>query len=199
VAWQRTLQANVNERDWQIPSEYEMPIEENIKRFTIYSKNVYDGYLSSVANRSDPEKRFEKWCEDNKAVSWFYKNGEHNQKFFSIIYIDNFGKQRAFYPDYILQDSTGKIWILETKGGQTSSGTSQNIDRASPQKFAYLMQYLNKHKTTTYGGKTYAIGGGFVRFDNGTQMLLMNTTVYDENLDNTNAWVEIGMFIPNVL
>ena len=122
---------------------------------------------------------------------WFYKNGEHNQQFFSIIYVDNFGKQKAFYPDYILQDSAGKIWILETKGGQSSDGASQDIDRSSSQKFAYLMRYVSHHKTTTFGGKTLPIGCGFVRFDNGAQTLLINTTTYDESLDNTNVWLEL--------
>ncbi|MDR0751840.1 MAG: DEAD/DEAH box helicase family protein [Christensenellaceae bacterium] len=194
-SWQRTLQASINVDDWTMPKEYEMPIDDNIKRFVAYNKNVYEGYLSCVAQRSDPEKRFEKWCEESKAVVWFYKNGEHNQRFFSIIYINNFGKQKAFYPDYILQDGTGKIWILETKGGQTSGGVSQDIDDSSPQKFVYLTNYANSHKTTTYDGKTYPIGVGFVRFDNGSQTLLINTTAYDENLDNTKVWFNIDEMI----
>ena len=170
-----------------------MPVDDNIKRFVAYDKNVYEGYLSSAGKRSDPEKRFEKWCNDHAV--WFYKNGEHNQQFLSIIYANNAGKQKAFYPDYVLEDKQGRIWILETKGGQTSGGVSQDIDPSSPQKFAYLMKYLATHKTTTYNGKTHAIFGGFVRFDNGTQTLLINTTAYDDNLDNTAVWVDIDTVI----
>jgi type III restriction enzyme len=194
-ASQYIAQTDVNTDDWNIPKEYEMPIDDNIKRFVPYNKNVYEGYQSHVAGRSDPEKKFEKWCEDNKAVVWFYKNGEHNQRYFSIIYVNNFGKQKSFYPDYILQDNTGKIWILETKGGQTSGGDSQNIDHNSPQKFTYLMNYIKNQKTTTYNGKIYTIDGGFVRFDSGSQTLLINTTNYDESLDNTNVWVGIDKII----
>lgn len=193
--WQRTIQANVNTSDWIIPREYEMPIDDDIKRKVAYNKNVYDGYLSCVAQRSDPEKRFEKWCEESKAVVWFYKNGEHNQKFFSIIYVNNFGKQKLFYPDYVLQDHTGNIWLLETKGDQTSGGISQDIDFASCQKFDYLINYVKTHEITKYGGKSYPIRGGFVRFDKGSQMLLINTTTYDEDLDNMALWIEIDNII----
>jgi type III restriction enzyme len=192
-ASQYIAQTNVNTDDWIMPKEYEMPIDDNIKRFEPYNKNVYDGYLSKVAKRSKPEKMFEEWC--NKNVVWFYKNGEHNQMFFSIIYINNFGKQKSFYPDYILEDSIGKIWILETKGGQTSGGDSQDIDINSPKKFTSLINYVIKNKSTTYDGKKHSIGGGFVRYDEGSSKLLINTTVYDKNLDNTSAWIEIDKVI----
>jgi len=190
---QYIAQTNINTDNWTIPKEYDMPIDDNIKRFEPYNKNVYKGYLSNVAKRSKPEKMFEKWCEKN--VLWFYKNGEHNQMFFSIIYVNNFGIQKSFYPDYILEDSTGKIWILETKGGQTSGGESQDIDINSPQKFTYLIDYVNKNRTTTYDGKKHFIGGGFVRYDEGSSKLLINTTVYDKNLDNTSVWIEIDKII----
>lgn len=191
--YQYILQPDINTYDWKIPREYDMPIDPNIKRFVSYDKNVYEGYLSSVGKRSDPEKRFEKWCNDHAV--WFYKNGEHNFQFLSIIYTNNAGKQKAFYPDYVLEDNQGRIWILETKGGQTSGGVSQDIDKSSPQKFAYLMKYIDTYKTTTYDGNTHEICGGFVRFDNGTQTLLINTSIYDENLDNTTVWVDIDTVI----
>lgn len=190
---QYQVQTTINTRDWIMPREYDMPVDGSIKRFMSYDNNVYEGYLSSAGRRSDPEKRFEKWCNDH--VVWFYKNGEHNYQFLSIIYANNAGKQKAFYPDYVLEDSQGRIWILETKGGQTSGGVSQDIDPSSPQKFACLINYLQNHKTTTYNGKTHEIRGGFVRFDNGTQTLLINTTSYDDNLDNTSVWVDIDTVI----
>jgi hypothetical protein len=59
------------------------------------------------------------------------------------------------------------------------------------------MQYVSNHKTTTFDGKTFPIGGGFVRFDNGAQTLLVNTTTYDENLDNTNVWFELKEVMGN--
>ena len=191
--YQYLMQTSTNTYDWRIPREYDMPVDTSIKRYVSYDKNVYEGYLSNAGKRSDPEKRFEKWCNDH--AIWFYKNGEHNNQFLSIIYANNAGKQKAFYPDYVLEDKQGRIWILETKGGQTSGGVSQDIDPSSSQKFAYLMKYIVTYKTTVYNGETHEICGGFVRFDNGTQTLLINTTQYDDNLDNTAVWVDIDTVI----
>jgi type III restriction enzyme len=185
------IQAKVNVAEWFIPQGYEMPIDENIKRFVEYSKNVYSRYLSCAGKRSDPEKIFEKWCEGNKNIVWFYKNGEHNKEFFSLVYAINSGKQKHFYPDYILQDTLDNIWIIETKGGQTSNGISQNIDHTSEYKFNALIKYIDDYKQTTFDGKTYKLRGGFVRFDCGSQTLLINTTKWSESLDNITVWQEI--------
>lgn len=80
------------------------------------TKNVYDGYLSSAKVRSAPEKAFEKYCENCDSVDWWYKNGDKGEEYLAIVYTDNFGKQKSFYPDYILSVN-GETWIIETKGG----------------------------------------------------------------------------------
>lgn len=63
-----------------------------------FSKNVYKGYLSSAEKRSLPEKLFERYCENSKNIQWFYKNGDKGIEYFSIVYTDNFGKLKSFYP-----------------------------------------------------------------------------------------------------
>ena len=57
------------------------------------------------------------------------------------------------------------------------------------------MKYVNEHKTTNYGSKTYSMDGSFVRFDNRTLTLLINKTTYDKNLDNTDVWIELDKVI----
>lgn len=49
-----------------------------------------------------PEKLFERFCEGSGKVKWFYKNGDKGAEYFSIVYTDNFGKQKSFYPDYVV-------------------------------------------------------------------------------------------------
>lgn len=63
------------------------------------------------------KKKFEKYCESNNHIEWFYKNGDKGNEYFSIVYEDNAGKQKSFYPDYIVHDTEGNTWIIETKGG----------------------------------------------------------------------------------
>lgn len=114
--------------------------------------NVYEGYLLSRAGKSEVELEFEKWCA--KRADWFYKNGDKGSEYFSIIYTNEYGKPKLFYPDYILSIK-GQVWIIETKGGVNRSGSNANIDDFSEKKFNALKDYVLK----------YGIKGGFVVLD----------------------------------
>ena len=140
-------------------------------------KNVYSGYLSSAEPRSTAERRFEKFCEQYTHVQWIYKNGDKGSEFLSIAYEDNAGKQKLFYPDYIIC-VLGDIWIIETKGGFDRSGNSQDIDIYTPKKFEVLKRYLEK----------YGLKGGIVRHDAKSDELCICTDVYDENIESEN-WI----------
>ena len=92
--------------------------------------NVYKGYNTSMITddfRSTSERLFEKYCEKNENVKYFYKNGDTGQQYLSIVYGTNFDKQRLLYPDYIVQLEDETIWLIETKGGE-KQGQSKNID-----------------------------------------------------------------------
>lgn len=67
----------------------------------------------------------------------FYKNGDKGIEYFSIVYTDNFGKQKSFYPDYIVGALDGSAWIIETKGGFTRSGDSEDIDKYTAKNLRY--------------------------------------------------------------
>lgn len=101
------------------------------------TKNVYKRYLASAERRSLPEKLFERHCQNSSKVSWFYKNGDKGIEYFSIVYVDNFGKQKSFYPDYVVGATDGSVWIIETKGGFTKSGDSEDIDKYTAKNLAY--------------------------------------------------------------
>lgn len=142
----------IRETEFRFPAEYRFEFDPLAKEKSVLEKNVYPFYRRNAAGRSDPEKKFEWFCETCPAVDWFYKNGDKGDEFFSIVYHDAFGKQKSFYPDYIVQVH-GEIWIIETKGGFDRNDNSQDIDRFSPQKFQTLKAFLDKHH----------LRGGFVR------------------------------------
>ena len=87
-------------------------------------------------------------------MGWIYKNCDKGDEYLSIVYNDNSGAQKLFYPDYILSVK-GKTWSIETTGGFTRSGDSADIDIFSPKKFDALHTYIDKH----------GLKGGFVRYD----------------------------------
>ncbi len=167
---------NITEKPLSFPLEYLFTYDGTAKVQTELTKNVYKGYLVSAEKRSDSEKLFEKFCESSKNVDWFYKNGDKGAEYFSIVYEDNLGKQKSFYPDYIISIN-GKIWIIETKGGFTKSGESEDIDKYTGKKFEVLKHYLNK----------YDLKGGIVRQDKQSFELCICTDTYSDDI-KSDAW-----------
>lgn len=167
---------NITEKPLGFPLEFLFTYDGTAKVQTELTKNVYKGYLVSAEKRSASEKLFEKYCENSSKIDWFYKNGDKGAEYFSIVYEDNLGKQKSFYPDYIISVQK-EIWIIETKGGFTKSGDSEDIDKYTAKKFEVLRHYLNK----------YSLKGGIVRQDKQSFELCICTNTYSEDI-KSDAW-----------
>ena len=174
---QTVMQDNpVSEKKYTIPHSTLFTYDVTNKVQTESGKNVYQGYLLSAEPRSASEKKFEKFCESCSAVDWICKNGDKGDEYLSIVYNDNSGAQKLFYPDYILS-VRGKIWLIETKGGFTRSGDSEDIDIFSLKKFEVLHAYIDKH----------GLDGGFVRYDKQSEELCVCTDNYSDDI-HASAW-----------
>ena len=165
------------EKPTGFPSEMIFTYDGTAKSQAEFSKNVYKVYISSAEKRSMPEKLFERYCENSQNVEWFYKNGDKGTEYFSIVYMDNFGKQKSFYPDYIVGTIGGKVWIIETKGGFAKSGDSEDIDKYTAKKFSVLKSYTNKHNLL----------GGIVRQDKQSSELCICTESYSGDI-KSDSW-----------
>lgn len=141
----------------------------------IFHKNVYENYLESAETRSSGEKAFERFCEESDFIQWFYKNGDKGTEYYSVLYEDNNGKQRAFYSDYVVGTRNG-IWIIETKGGEDKSRQSEDIDKFSPKKFEALKAYVSEMQ-----GEGHDLKMGFVRRD-GSGNLCICTQNFSEKI-----------------
>ncbi len=177
-----TLQEQLNiphitEKPIGFPLVYEFTYDSKSKLQVVMNKSVYRDYLSSAEPRSSSERLFEQHCEASPNVLWFYKNGDKGTEYFSIVYTDNFGKQKSFYPDYIVGDTNGQVWIIETKGGFSRSGESEDIDKFTAQKFNVLKGYCGK----------YGKHGGIVRYDKLSMRLCICTDNYNEDIYN-DSW-----------
>jgi len=141
--------------------------------------------LSEGDHSSVPERKFEKFCERTPSVDWFYKNGDKGNEYLSIVYQDNSGKQKLFYPDYIISVK-GELWIIETKGGFDRSGNSQDIDMFTPKKFEVLKKYLDK----------YGLKGGIVRNDERSDELCICTEHYSVDIQSYD-WAVFASILQN--
>lgn len=170
--------------EFHIPQSCLFTYNAEAKTQLIMGKNVYQNYLSSAAPRSTPEVKFEKFCEHSNSVEWWYKNGDKGNEYLSIVYQDNSGKQKLFYPDYIL-GANGEIWIIETKGGFDHSGNSQDIDLYTPKKFGVLKAYLDEH----------GLKGGIVRNDATTDELCICMEHYFDDI-GSDDWQVLESVLP---
>lgn len=172
MAQTRLKPNHITEKPVGFPQEMLFTYDGAAKSQVEMSKNVYKGYLSSAEIRSMPERLFEKYCQSSVKVEWFYKNGDKGIEFFSIVYEDNFGKQKSFYPDYVVGTVDGKVWIIETKGGFTRTGGSEDIDKFTQKKFEVLKAYVTK----------YNLSGGIVRQDKQSGELCICCETYSDDI-----------------
>lgn len=172
---------SITEKPIGFPVENLFTYNGSQKTQELYEKSVYKGYLSSGEPRSTSEKLFERFCETQASIKWFYKNGDKGSEYFSIVYSDNFGKQKSFYPDYVVGTSDGKVWIIETKGGFNKQGESEDIDAFTHKKFDVLTSYVAKYK------EKYNLYGGIVRQDKQTMELCICTENYNDDI-NSDSW-----------
>ena len=163
----------VSEKEFHIPHEWICTYNGNAKVQTLSKKNAYKDYPMSVAPRSTGEVSFEKWCEKTLTVDWVYRNGDKGDEYFSIVYEANSGKQKLFYPDYVVS-IRGEVWIIEVKGGFNTSGESENIDIYAPKKAEALKAYCAKHK----------LRGAFVCKDESEDELFVFERGFSEDVDN---------------
>lgn len=162
------------EKTFKFPLQEHYRYIRNEKDVEVYEKNVYIDYDSSmIANelRSTPERLFEIYCETNENVEYYYKNGDKGQEYLSIVYQTHYQKKKLFYPDYIVKLKDGRIFIIETKGGEDKNG-NKNIDKYSLNKFNALKIFCEKNY--------YCFG--FVRDKN--NKLYFNNTTYSEDMVN---------------
>ncbi|MEG1793307.1 MAG: DEAD/DEAH box helicase family protein [Bacilli bacterium] len=174
---------DIKEVTWKLPEMDYIKYDSKMKDSTIYYKHTHDGYPSSTI-KSKSERMFEFYCENNDGIKWFYKNGESSVNYFSIVYIDAVNKKWNFYPDYIVCDLNNKIWIIETKGGENTSGQSKNIDLKVENKFEALKRYSIK----------YNINFGFVRDYDKNESLYLCNTLYVEDMSNKN-WILLNKIL----
>lgn len=138
----------IREESFKLPLEELYPFDPLEKSDGYFERNVYHHYNAKMLSgkyRSTCERLFERYCESNQNVKFVYKNGDSGQNYLSIVYYTHLGKQRLFYPDYIVETNDGQIWLLETKGGENAVGADKNIDAYAKAKFEALKRFSQEH------------------------------------------------------
>ncbi|MGA2910695.1 MAG: DEAD/DEAH box helicase family protein [Candidatus Microgenomates bacterium] len=108
-------------RELQTTPEWEVPVIVTYNSRYISEnkpKSILKPYYTKKA--SEPEMLFIELLEGSDKVKWWFKNGESEIKYFAVLYKDEAEIEHAFYVDFIVQFTDGKIGLFDTKKGITA-------------------------------------------------------------------------------
>ena len=130
--------------DWDIKQEefFNQHTDEKVNhKLCIYEPC----YLSK--ERSMPEREFESYLETKAdLIEWWFKNGVSKKDFLGIKYEEN-DLPQTFYPDYVIQLKSGKVFIGDTKAGSTATEATSRAEALQ----AYIKDQNNKGKNLIGG------------------------------------------------
>ncbi|MBM3206716.1 MAG: restriction endonuclease subunit R [Candidatus Staskawiczbacteria bacterium] len=129
-------------------------------------------YLQKEYSGKENEARFRKYLESKEEIEWWHKNGDEGSEYFAIPYFDwSKGRERLFYPDWIVLLKSGKVLIMDTKKGDTAkSDETKNKAKA-------LQIWLKEKKEQ----KNNYDGGIIVEFSNIWKINRNDNYVYDDS------------------
>jgi len=129
------------------PESYFNKYADEVMEATRY---VYEPCYLSM-ERLDPERQFEKFLINNaRKIVWWWKNGENKRDYFGIKYQYPEGVIHAFYPDYLVQFTDGRLGIFEVKDVGDRDGTTYT--KAKAEKLQEYIKEQNKKGKKLFGG-----------------------------------------------
>ena len=105
---------NISKVKFHIPQSCMFTFDSSAKTQTVMSKMCIKITFPPLNHVLRPNGSLKKFCERAENVQWVYKNGDKGSEFLSIVYADNSGKQKNFFPDYII-GVNNEIWIVENE------------------------------------------------------------------------------------
>ena len=149
----------ISEQREEIPNIWNVPTLVSFNsRFTEKKYNKCIMLPSYMKDASKPEADFiEILDEKENKVSWWFKNGESEIKWFAIKYADENGLERAFYVDFVVAMKDGSIGLFETKAGITAKSEETKM------KAEALAEYIARENK-----KGKKLWGGIVIFKDGS-------------------------------
>ena len=126
--------------------------------YTRVADNNQAGLFDGYEEDSKVEVEFIKYLDKAKQVKWWFKNGYGEVHYFAVSYINKYGKKSAFYVDFVIQLSNGRVALVDTKAGRTA----ENAD--TKEKAEGLAKYIKEEKKKgkeLFGGIVILVEGNW--------------------------------------
>jgi type III restriction enzyme len=147
----------MNVEPWNVPLKIELNSNHQERKPKLKKVLLNPYYESTSKSKSwETEKSFIEFLDGNKAVEWWFKNGERDGTYFAVPYIDEANQDQSFYVDFIVKLTDGRIGLFDTKSGWTAKEAGKKSDG--------LQKYINeqnKKKKNIFGGIVIPKSGSF--------------------------------------
>ena len=121
------------------------------------TKNVYERFFNHKKYKGkENEEGFIKFLEVQENILWWHKQNDSGKENFAIEYFDSQeNKERLFYPDFLIMTKENKLFIVDTKKGDTAKSIE------TKNKVEALQKWIRENQ------KNYDFGifGGIVVFE----------------------------------
>lgn len=89
------------------------------------SKNAYDKFFNRKKYKGkENEENFINYLESQENILWWHKQADSGKENFAVEYFDTQEKkERLFYPDFIIFTKEKKLFVVDTKNGDTAKST----------------------------------------------------------------------------
>ncbi len=121
------------------------------------TKNVYERFFNRKKYKGkENEENFIKFLETQERIFWWHKQNDSGKENFAIEYFDSQEqKKRLFYPDFLIMTNENRLFIVDTKKGDTAKSI-ETKDKAE------ALQKWIKENQKNYN---FEIIGGIVIFE----------------------------------
>jgi len=125
----KVIEEASKKRERDVTDEWEVPKVMSFKGNCIEMKkpkSIMEPFYSKKL--AIPEQNFIERLSTSDKVKWWYKNGESEIKYFSVPHIEDNGKEKGFYVDFIIQFEDGTVGLFDTKSGRTAEDAGTRHD-----------------------------------------------------------------------
>ena len=144
------------------------------------TKNVYERFFNHKKYKGkENEEGFIKFLEVQENILWWHKQNDSGKENFAIEYFDSQeNKERLFYPDFLIMTKENKLFIVDTKKGDTAKSIE------TKNKAEALQKWIRENQ------KNYDFGifGGIVVFEYPVWKINSNK-IYEYKLEEFNKLI----------
>lgn len=141
IGFRKEYEIKLKEKDGKelvnvtIPQK-ELSFTDDFEEIVVF-KNVYERFFNRKKYKGkENEEEFINYLEKQHNIFWWHKQNDSGKENFAIEYFDSQEqKERLFYPDFLIMTQDNKLFIVDTKKGDTAKSIETKDKAEALQKW----------------------------------------------------------------